>query len=143
MPRDLDRQTKLGEWRDRLERFDKSSGTVMQFCRKERVSQPTFYKWKKKFSQRKMKAEHGSSHQYRSKKNAKKNASARTVEIKPPAFQSVEIMPTISISQNATIRLPGGIEIELGNDLRVIESVIKLLLDGPSPDGSHRGAPSC
>lgn len=38
-------------WQERLRRFDRSQLTVVQFCRNEGVSQPSFYQWKKKLRQ--------------------------------------------------------------------------------------------
>ena len=35
-------------WRQRLERFAGWSGTVAEFCRREGVTQPTFYQWRKR-----------------------------------------------------------------------------------------------
>ena len=35
-------------WRGRLARFQKSGLTVQEFCRREGVSTPTFYQWKKR-----------------------------------------------------------------------------------------------
>ncbi|TWU29040.1 IS66 family insertion sequence element accessory protein TnpA [Novipirellula artificiosorum] len=35
-------------WQERLRRFDRSRMTVLKFCRNEGVSQPSFYRWKKK-----------------------------------------------------------------------------------------------
>ena len=37
-------------WRERLRRFHQSRETVAQFCRRERVSIPAFYQWKRKLS---------------------------------------------------------------------------------------------
>ena len=42
---------KVQQWRQRLERFAQSGQTVVQFCRDEQVSQPSFYQWKKKLAQ--------------------------------------------------------------------------------------------
>ena len=44
------RQTKSAEtiWRERLARFAKSNLTVKEFCRRERVSDPSFYQWRKR-----------------------------------------------------------------------------------------------
>lgn len=36
------------EWRLRLERFARSNVSVAEFCRRERVSAPSFYQWRKK-----------------------------------------------------------------------------------------------
>jgi hypothetical protein len=35
-------------WADRLRRFEQAEMTVAEFCAAEDVSQPSFYKWKKK-----------------------------------------------------------------------------------------------
>ncbi|HPM84846.1 MAG TPA: hypothetical protein PLF81_29275 [Candidatus Anammoximicrobium sp.] len=35
-------------WRNRWERFEGSSLTVAEFCRREGVSQPSFYQWRKR-----------------------------------------------------------------------------------------------
>ena len=35
-------------WRKRWARFESSSLTVAEFCRREGVSQPTFYQWRKR-----------------------------------------------------------------------------------------------
>jgi transposase-like protein len=35
-------------WRKRWERFESSSLTVAEFCRREGVSQPNFYQWRKR-----------------------------------------------------------------------------------------------
>ncbi|MFN7811353.1 MAG: IS66 family insertion sequence element accessory protein TnpA, partial [Planctomycetia bacterium] len=42
MARQGDRR-KLAEWRQRLQRFEKSGLTVAGFCARERVSVPTFW----------------------------------------------------------------------------------------------------
>ena len=38
-------------WRRRWERFQVSGLTVAEFCRREGVSQPAFYQWRKRLSQ--------------------------------------------------------------------------------------------
>jgi transposase-like protein len=35
-------------WRDRLARFGRSNWTVAEFCRREGVSNPSFYQWRKR-----------------------------------------------------------------------------------------------
>lgn len=35
-------------WRDRLARFSRSNWTVVEFCRREGVSNPHFYQWRKR-----------------------------------------------------------------------------------------------
>jgi len=39
-------------WRERLARFDRGDWTVAEFCRREGVSNPSFYRWRKRFEQR-------------------------------------------------------------------------------------------
>lgn len=39
---------KVQEWTERFLRFGNASQTVMEFCRNEGVSQPSFYQWRKK-----------------------------------------------------------------------------------------------
>ena len=38
-------------WRRRLERFSRWSGTVAEFCRREGVTQGTFYLWRRRLPQ--------------------------------------------------------------------------------------------
>lgn len=101
---------KVQQWSARFKRFKRSGQSVTQFCRAEGVSQPAFYQWKKKL---------GISAAVRGRA-AKSNSSA---------FKPLQITTPTSSLQSATIRLPGGIEIELGNDPRVNEAVVKQLLE--------------
>jgi hypothetical protein len=113
---------KVQLWAERLERFAQSGQTVVQFCQVERVSQPSFYQWKKKLAQQ---ASQPSS-------NSKSS---------PSGFRAVELT---SPSQFATtIRLANGIEIELGDDLRVVQAVVKQLLEVPAGATRAAGGQSC
>jgi hypothetical protein len=113
---------KVQQWKERLERFARSGLTVVQFCQAERVSQPSFYQWKKKLAGQ---ASPASSH----------SKAARF------AFRAVEVT---SPSQAATtIRLGNGIEIELGGDLRVVQAVVKQLLELPATATLAAGGRSC
>lgn len=44
------RSVKVGEWTERLQRFDACELTVAEFCRYEGVSQPAFYRWRKRLA---------------------------------------------------------------------------------------------
>ena len=99
---------KVQEWTKRLERFALSGQTVVQFCQDERVSQPSFYQWKKKLADQ---ASPASSHSKASRS----------------AFRAVEVIPPCQAA--TTIRLANGVEIELGGDLRVVQAVVKQLLE--------------
>ena len=37
-------------WRDRLRRFARSQLSVAEFCRREQVSAPSFYQWRKRLA---------------------------------------------------------------------------------------------
>ena len=47
MARRADRAVELA-WRERLERQRRSGLSVAAFCRRERISQPSFYQWRKR-----------------------------------------------------------------------------------------------
>ena len=40
------------EWQRRMVRFEQTQSTVVEFCRDEGVSTPSFYQWRKKLAQR-------------------------------------------------------------------------------------------
>jgi hypothetical protein len=44
------RVLKRSEWLDRLRRFDRSNLSVSEFCRRERVSLPSYYQWRRKLA---------------------------------------------------------------------------------------------
>ena len=133
---------KLQEWMERIDRFRNSSQSVARFCASENVSQPSFYHWKKRIStlndrvgrqSTKTTAVGNSTAKTTAAKTTAANTSTssngRTTRPESSVFQPVQITPPLSDPQNTTIRLPGGIEIQVGSDLRVVESIVKLLLD--------------
>jgi transposase len=42
-------------WRERLDRFERSGVTVQAFCRREGVSVPSYYQWRRKLRDRAVK----------------------------------------------------------------------------------------
>jgi hypothetical protein len=120
--------SKVQQWKDRLDRQRKSGQTVSGFCRKEGISAPSFYQWKKKLaselgngSQARPIAGRGASQPVQPTQRQGDSTSIGT------GFQSIELLP--ASSSVTTIRLPNGIEVELGSDLRVIDLLVKQLLD--------------
>lgn len=113
---------KVQQWAERLERFAQSGQTVVQFCQAEGVSEASFYQWKTKLA---------------------RQASQTSSQAKssPPAFQAIEI--TSPPQSATTVRLAGGIEIELGGDLRVVGAVVKQLLEASSTATRAAGGRSC
>jgi hypothetical protein len=39
------------EWRDRMRRFRRSNLSVIEFCRREQVSAPSYYHWRRKLAE--------------------------------------------------------------------------------------------
>jgi hypothetical protein len=136
MPQGTD-PIKLQEWMERIDRFRNSSQSVARFCASEKVSQPSFYHWKKRISTLNDRVGRRSTKTTVAVNSAAKTTTAktttssngRTTRSVSPAFQPVQIAPSPSGPQSTMIRLPGGIEIQVGSDPRVVESVVKLLLD--------------
>ena len=115
-------RSKVQQWTERLERFARAGQTVAQFCQDETVSVPSFYQWKKKLAEQDGQT---SSHPKSSRS----------------AFRAVDVIPP---SQSATtVRLANGIEIELGGDLRVVQAVVKQLLELPTGATLAAGGRSC
>ena len=115
---------KVQEWTERLARFQKSGLSVACFCQREEVSQPSFYQWKRKLSASgQWKTLSGSKTPAASAREAARFRSGKSGE--SPLFQPLTLM---AAAQAVTIRLPDGSEIQMGDDLRVIESVIGQLL---------------
>ena len=76
------------QWRGRLRRFASSKLSVAEFCRREKVSAPSFYQWRKKLTEA--------------------DDEAQT----PPKFLSVEIASTSTVSLQAAF--PNGCTLTLG-----------------------------
>jgi transposase-like protein len=92
---------KAAEWRDRLRRFRASGMTVTRFCEMERVSQPSFYQWRRKLE------ETGGAGEVR------------------PVFQPVVVTPAASAGPGLVVRLASGAELEVGaGNLDVIRAVV-------------------
>ena len=102
---------KRQQWMMRLERFNNSEQTVAEFCRREGVSVPSFYQWRRKLAA----AEQNSN-------------STRVGTHKSSPFKQLHLT-TANASPAASIRLPDGIVIELASDWAAIEKVVEILLD--------------
>ncbi|MCP4194703.1 MAG: hypothetical protein GY768_29215 [Planctomycetaceae bacterium] len=114
---------KVEEWTGRLRRFEQANQTVGRFCLDEGVSQPSFYSWRKKL--RELSPAPGGSQ-----------------------FQPVHITSSSlgAARQETIVRLGREIEIELGCDLAIVESVVKQLLaaaDQAANATRSTGAESC
>ena len=99
---------------------------MADFCSAEGVSQATFYLWKGRLA----------------RTSRPKAAPDRRRRQKPPqaspGFQAVIVTPRPDAA-NVTIRLPQGIVVELGNDLRTLETVVRELLNHQATTGPAAG----
>ena len=91
------------QWRDRLRRFASSKLSVAEFCRREKVSVPSFYQWRKKLTE-------GSGDDPPT----------------PPKFLPVEIASTSTVSLQAAF--PNGCTLTLGvADPRLLRVAIEAI----------------
>ena len=138
---------KVQQWTDRLSRFRRGGQTVAAFCQSEGVSEASFYLWKRKLAppaertgKRSTSSEATSSEATSSEPTSSGPASSRPT-CSGLAFQTVALVSTSASA--TTVRLPRGIEIELGTDLRVIEAIVKQLLAEPAAAEGGEGGGSC
>ena len=97
-------------WRERLARFDRGDWTVAEFCRREGVSNPSFYRWRKRFEQR--------DRQARCVEPADQEAS---VAERPGRFLPVNVAG-LSVAE---VEFPNGIKIRLpATNAEVLRTVI-------------------
>ncbi len=128
---------KVQEWTERLARFRKSKLSVAEFCDAEGVSTPSFYHWQRKL--RKL-ASPGS-----------KNDSTTSPTNRRPAFQTVQVTssgPLAAPQPALTVWLPGGIQVQVANNLPAIGAVMRELagpfeIRGDRSDNSRWAAPAC
>ncbi len=124
----VSKETKALQWTRRLERFHDSGLNAKQFCAREGVSLPSFYQWKKKLAR----------HALRRSDSAP--------SLKPsPAFKPVEFATATSREPRcSTIRLDGGVVIELGDNLLIVDRVIQAVLkESARCQAIQTGTPPC
>ncbi len=79
-------------WRERLERQKRSGISIAAFCRREGVSQPSFYQWRRRLAA---------------------TPSARDGAADRPWFVPVQVADELSASGGVEIDLPGGAVVRL------------------------------
>jgi hypothetical protein len=144
---------KVRQWRVRLARFARSGLTVARFCRGEAVSVPSFYHWRKKLAWADGPGPDGRSgpRDHRSPNPKKSLGLFRRVALTAAQGSTATQGRTsaeASTAAGVVIRLPGGVEIELGNDRSAIEQVVGQLLRhqcrlGESDQDRSNGGRSC
>ncbi len=88
---------RLALWTERLDRFQSADLTVAEFCRRELVSVPSFYNWKKRLGQSST-----------SKRPVKRTSQA------DPKFTPLVLNTDTAIRK---LNLPGGASIELASTI--------------------------
>jgi hypothetical protein len=132
--------TKVQQWSDRLERFENSGQTVTQFCVAEGVSQPSFYQWKKKIGVA-SRVCGGTANQSGQSNRAERPTRGSKNE---SLFKPVQWTPTSGLQGSTIIRLADGVEIELGNNLQVVDMVVRCVVAQVLPGAaSQTGGTSC
>ncbi len=128
---------KVEQWSERLRRFGESGQTVADFCRAECVSQASFYRWKKTLGCPRTKirsvCSDSSGELGSSLESLPSMGSFQAVELAEPTFTELALTePAMNVEPSRpsmTVRFGQGIEVEIGSDLRVVETVMRQLLD--------------
>lgn len=100
---------RASSWRERLRRYASSSLTVAEFCRREGVSVPNFYYWRRRLAD-------GPSNQ---------PSPQRSLQA-APAFQPL----LLTGGGMVTVELAGGVRIELPAEQGLVRAVVAELLAG-------------
>ena len=104
-------------WGERLRRYEQAGQTVAEFCRREGVSVPSFYQWRKRLA---------SPIGQQSKKAARREAQA-------PIFQQVLLTSGAVVA----VELPSGVRMELpAEQVQLVRVVVAELLAAEA--GRHR-----
>jgi hypothetical protein len=137
---------KVQEWTERLARYRNSEMSVAQFCDAEGVSSPSFYQWQRKLGKRSVSA------------GSVKDSAASSTD-RPGAFQAVQVTPSqplmaardLAAAPPAftrpvlTVWLPGGIQVQVADNLPVISAVMRELAGRHAvrADSAPSEAPAC
>lgn len=112
--------SKSVEWRERLQRYERAGLTVAAFCRREGVSVPSFYVWRRRLGQ----ASPG-----RSTRRAKRRLAGSQGQAPAHAFQQV----MLSGGGVVAILLPSGVRMELpAQQVQLVRGVLAELLEAES-----------
>jgi len=101
------------EWRARLRRFERSTLSVVEFCRREQVSAASFYQWRRKLGE----------------------ASANTKERPFPSranFVPVQLTPVVGLE----VRFPNGAQLTLpASDSELVRLSIQAIAQARTGQG--------
>ena len=112
-------------WRGRMARFRRGTLTVVEFCRREGVSVPNFYQWRKRLEP---------AVQPRSRRERSRGSVPR----KPKHASSLFVPVNVSSSPVAEIEFPNGVRVRV--PATNVEAIRAVVLAGGGP---FREEPSC
>lgn len=118
-------------WAERLHRFKQGDLTIAAFCAAERVSQPSFYQWRRKLGGPRRPAATRATRQVQARQRAPAGR-GRT-----HAFVPLQIMPAAAAT--VEIHLPNGARVSLpANNLATLEAALAAV-GGLQPAGCTEG----
>lgn len=118
------------EWVRRMARFARSNQSVVRFCDDEGVSTPSFYQWRKRLDETRS-------------RGTVSSGTACGDRRRRQRFMPVQVL-MVDGAQHAAktiVRLGHGIQIELGDDLTIVEAVIRQLTAAAQTQG-NQGLPA-
>jgi len=103
-------QDRVGVWGERLRRYERAGQTVADFCRREGVSVPSFYQWRKRLASSIVQPSTG--------------ATRRAPQT--PVFQQVMLTRGAVVA----VELPSGVRMELpAEQVQLVRAVVAELLE--------------
>lgn len=113
MPRSPDPEVRE-RWLHLIRSFQSGQETVAAFCQRHEVSTASFYAWRRRLGE------------------------TNVADERPANFQPVRVVAAADTERAAgagpCVRLPSGIVLELGNDLRALEMTLDRLLAAEAGD---------
>ena len=113
----MERESKsdrIKKWLDRLNRFSQSGQTIVEFCKLEGVSTPTYYHWRRRLSPLVV--------------QPKPRPKPRKRRDKEPQTSFTQLGVVEPQSTAALISLPSGVTIELGTRQDIIATIVEQVL---------------
>jgi hypothetical protein len=116
---------KVREWQRRMTRFEEARQPVAEFCRKEGVSAPSFYQWRKRLAGR------------------PRAAAGTNAALVAAGFRPVRLVGSNGtlVAASVAVQLPGGTQLHIPtSDRRALRLVIDTLA---RVDAQHAGGGPC
>ena len=117
------------QWRERLLRFEQSGQTVAEFCRKEKVSKASLYRWRKNLFGRVASNRSRMRSADSCRKTGESRRSSTPKEKSASLFKPVQVKTGPQVAACLTVQLPGGVQLAVNDHLPVAEMVLVKLLE--------------